>query len=60
MLQDVSKFYKEWLKRARIEETDLDDLDDACIARFEAAAFVYVDELRKQGYVVEDYMGVDI
>ncbi|KAJ5230959.1 hypothetical protein N7489_011667 [Penicillium chrysogenum] len=56
----LSKFYKKWLKRARIEETDLDDLDDAYIARFEAAAFVYVDELRKQGYVVEDDMGVDI
>ena len=48
------------VEKSQIEETHLDDLDDAYIARFEAAAFVYVDELRKQGYVVEDDMGVDI
>ncbi|KAJ6038444.1 uncharacterized protein N7446_005245 [Penicillium canescens] len=56
----LSNFYKNWLKRAKIKETDFGDLDDRSIARFEAAAFVYMDSLRQQGYVVEDDMGVNI
>ncbi|KAJ9480753.1 hypothetical protein VN97_g12777 [Penicillium thymicola] len=56
----LSKFYRKWLKRRQLEQTDLDNLDDEYIARFEAAAFVYVDELRKQGYIVEDDMGADL
>ncbi|KAJ5775838.1 uncharacterized protein N7511_000849 [Penicillium nucicola] len=56
----ISKFYKKWLRRADIEATDLKNLDDAYFARFEAAAFVYVNELRKKGYVVEDDMDMDI
>ncbi|KAJ5531431.1 hypothetical protein N7527_004824 [Penicillium freii] len=56
----LSKFYRKWLKRRQLEETDLDNLDDEYIARFEAAAFVYVDELRKKGYIVEDDMGADL
>ncbi|CAG8129998.1 unnamed protein product [Penicillium nalgiovense] len=54
----LSKFYKRWLGRVGIPETDFNSLDDAYIARFEAAAYVYMDELTKQGYVVEDDMGV--
>lgn len=56
----LSKFYMKWLKRRQLEQTDLNNLDDEYIARFEAAAFVYVDELRKQGYIVEDDMGADL
>ncbi|KAJ5365253.1 hypothetical protein N7517_008139 [Penicillium concentricum] len=56
----LSKFYKKWLKKRQLEETDLDNLDDEYIGRFEAAAFVYVDELRKQGYIVEDDIGADL
>ncbi|KAJ5971737.1 uncharacterized protein N7479_001655 [Penicillium vulpinum] len=56
----LSKFYKRWLGRVGIPETDFSSLDDKYIARFEAAAYVYMDELRKQGYVVEDDMDMDI
>ncbi|OGE47358.1 hypothetical protein PENARI_c048G03304 [Penicillium arizonense] len=56
----LSNFYNKWLKRAKIEETDFSNLDDASIARFEAAAFVYMDSLRQQGYFVEDDMGMNI
>ena len=56
----LSKFYKRWLGRVGIPETDFSSLDDKYIARFEAAAYVYMDELRKQGYVVEDDMDMDM
>ncbi|OQD83417.1 hypothetical protein PENSOL_c154G07446, partial [Penicillium solitum] len=54
----LSKFYKRWLGRVGIPETDFSSLDDKYIARFEATAYVYMDELRKQGYVVEDDMNM--
>ncbi|KAF4768118.1 hypothetical protein HAV15_002994 [Penicillium sp. str.  len=56
----LSRFYKRWLGRAGIPETDFNSLDDAYIGRFEAAAYAYMDELRKQGYVVEDDLGMGV
>ncbi|OQD78088.1 hypothetical protein PENANT_c090G11329 [Penicillium antarcticum] len=56
----LSKYYKKWLQRAQIEETELRNLDDTYFARFEAAAFVYVDELRKKGYAVDDDLDLGI
>ncbi|OQE07903.1 hypothetical protein PENFLA_c149G11000 [Penicillium flavigenum] len=55
----LSRFYKRWLRRAGIPETDFNSLNDEYIGRFEAAAYVYMDELRKQGYVVEDVECLD-
>ncbi|KAJ5260658.1 hypothetical protein N7524_008682 [Penicillium chrysogenum] len=56
----LSKFYRKWLRRTGIADTDFNELDDASIARFEAAAYVYVEQLRKSGYVVQNDMDVDI
>ncbi|KAI2736039.1 hypothetical protein DTO013E5_9194 [Penicillium roqueforti] len=56
----LSKFYSKWLKRQPIGHTEFKNLDDVYIGKFEAAAFVYMQNLKREGYAVEDDIGADI
>lgn len=56
----LSKFYSKWLKRQPIGHTEFKNLDDVYIGKFEAAAFVYIQHLKREGFAVEDDIGADI
>jgi hypothetical protein len=55
--QKLSKFYTKWLKKQDIEPTEFKNLDDTYIGKFEAAAFVYMHDLKKAGFDVDDDIG---